>query len=147
MTMTFRLILILCLALLIFGSFLPWGCQGDLISVCENGIVISFQNGFHLENNGGLVVLILCVIAGWLIFYQPISPERSILWALIAAVILLIYSIIIIGIWVLKGIQQRGITGAPTLAIGLGFILTASIILIFLALRRYRELNSLTSKN
>jgi len=66
-----RIILILSLVLIFAGSLLPWGCLGDLVTICTAGIVISFKNGFQFENNGGIYTISLSLIIVGLIFYKP----------------------------------------------------------------------------
>jgi hypothetical protein len=94
-----RVVLILILVFIFAGCLLPWGCRGDLVTICDKGIVISFQSGFRIENNGGYLAIFLTFIIAALIFYRPRFLRNSILWASIVAVILLIYSIANIGIW------------------------------------------------
>jgi len=126
------LLMITGLALNTVGSLLPWRCYGDLIDVCEPGIVIPYLNGFRFGDHGGLFVLSLSLLIFGLVSYQPGFLRKPSLWALASAVILLIYTIIELGPWIYEWIQiqHSGITGAPTPTIGLGSILIGSIFLL-----------------
>ena len=142
MPKSYRIMLIFSLVLILVGSLLPWGCWGDLITICTTGIAISFENGFQFENNGGIFTICLSLLIVGLIFYNPRFIRNSFLWALISAIILFVYTIINIGAWVMKGIQQNGIIGASMPAIGSGVILVGSIALLFLTIQSLLKVNS-----
>lgn len=139
---SYRIMLILCLVVIITGCLLPWGCGGDLITICDNGIVISFQYGFHFENNGGIFVIFLSLMAIGLTYFEPYFLKSSLYWALISSVILLIYTTINLGYWIMRGIRESGIIGASSPAVGLGLILFGSIASLFLTINRLQVKNS-----
>jgi hypothetical protein len=132
--------LIVCLAIILGGCLLPWGCWGDIAHSCDAGIIISFQYGFRFENNGGIFVLFLSLLVVGMVYFEPYFLKRSTLWAFICAVILFIYTSINIRYWILRGIEESGITGAATLEIGLGLILIGSIALLGLTIYRFRAM-------
>jgi hypothetical protein len=129
----------------ILGSFLPWSCEGDFVWVCTKGIRIyahwspEFKTYPWFEDNGGLVIILLSLVIVGLAARAPGFIKRPAVWSVVCAAILILASIYHIGRWILRGIEMRGVIGAPVPTVGLGFVFLGSCILLIATFRHYRR--------
>jgi hypothetical protein len=131
--------LVVCLAVIIIGCLLPWGCWGDLVSICENGIDINFVNGFRLDNWGGILVLLLSLLAIGSSRFDLKTWINSKHLSLVCAIILFGYTLWNFGYWIMRGMKESGIIGAASPAIGSVLVLLGSIAQLFLINSQYRN--------
>jgi hypothetical protein len=113
--------------LTLVGSFLPWQREGDLISYWTYGIRI-FPS---IKDNGGLVVVLLCLIVIMLIFQPPKLIEKPLSWGVVLSFVLVLDSFLHIVKWVFNRANAGGVIGAPMIQIGLVMIFIGSILLLF----------------
>jgi len=66
--------------LTIAGSFLPWWCEGNFVWHCFRGVRISWGLGLGpvVDDNGGLLVLLLTAVTIVLSFRPPRAIEEPI---------------------------------------------------------------------
>ena len=123
----------------IAGSFLPWGCEGDIIWHCTAGITNKcIGPDLCIEDNGGILVMVLSLAIAGLILWKPNFIKIPAIWTIVCAIILVAASIYHIGTWIFRRVQLPGVIGAPTPAIGLWIVLLGSVILLSTALRHYQ---------
>ena len=124
------------LVLTTLGCFLPWQVEGDFLSVWTFGIRI-FPS---FEDNGGLLILLLCIALAVLIFKPSSLIEKPEKWIIVLSGILTLDSIFHIVSWVINLSRKLGRVGAPLIHIGLVMVFIGSIILLITALLHYRKI-------
>ena len=122
------------LVLTISGCFLPWQVEGDFISYWKFGIRI-FPT---FEDNGGVVVLILCISLGVLIFKSPAFMEEKQKWAIAINAALVLDSAIQICLVLIEHFTQSRI-GVPVIYIGLVIVFIGSVILFTTSLLHFQK--------
>lgn len=123
------------LVLTTLGSFLPWQEEGDFHHFWTFGIRI-FPS---VEDNGGLIVLLLSIALAMLIFKPPIFIEKPQRWTIALSIILILDSIFHITSWIIDLSQKIGRVGAPSIHIGLIMVFLGSVTLLITSLLQYRK--------
>ena len=118
--------LLLGAALVIVGTFLPWGIEGDFISTWRYGI--QFFPVFS-DNGGSLVFLISMLIIG-LVFRSEGFVKHPAKWAFISSLTLFIVFVYHIVNWFVRRVASNGVIGAPSIEIGLIMVGIGSILIL-----------------
>ena len=118
--------------LIFIGSLLPWRLEGDPFPIWTNGIRIYPS----IKDNGGVLVILLSILVVWLVFRSPSYIEKSTFWIFVLSLIIAIDVVFHIFIILKQHVAEKGMTGAPTIHIGLILVFLGS--LIYLATSLYR---------
>jgi hypothetical protein len=139
MFVVFRSLIFLSLALIISGCFLPWGCWGDLTTICDPGIFVSLKYGFYYENNGGIFVILLSLLAGGIFILKPSFLIKPSLVTFLSSLVIFFYAIDRLRYWILRGVEESGRIGAATPGVGIELIFSGSMLLLILSIYRFRS--------
>ena len=127
--------------LTIAGSFLPWRQAGDFVSYWTYGIQVSPS----MQDNGGLLVVLLSSITLMLIFPPFGFIEKPAAWAILASAALVLTSVFQDGGLLIERANASGIIGAPSIQAGLWLVFAGSILLLVTSAAHYfRRLGWLT---
>jgi hypothetical protein len=128
-------------ALTIIGSFLPWDytecTEGDGTYV-THGIVIDLTYlGIWFHDNGGMLIILLTFAIILLSIRTPRIITNPVLWNLIISILLLAVSLfLVIRIPLLW-------TGCVQIRFGLLMVVAGSVLLLWMAVRKYRNSNGM----
>jgi hypothetical protein len=121
--------------LVIVGSFLPWEQGGDFLPYWTYGIRLSP----FVEDNGGILSLLL-VFAIWILTFRPPKMiEHPTLWTLAISVLLLASSIFFVFRWLAHRFEAGTAVGSPVIQIGLLSVITGSAFLFFSIRKKYLQ--------
>jgi hypothetical protein len=96
------------------GCFVPWEAEGDFVTYWTYGI----QLKYFFADNGGVTVLLFCILIFGLLFRSSKFTKYPNTWILVCSVALtMLVAYHFIDIW-LRHIAAGGIIGAPTTSIG-----------------------------
>jgi len=127
--------------LTIAGSFLPWRQAGDFVSYWTYGIQVSPS----MQDNGGLLVVLLSSIVFMLIFRSFGFIGKSAVWAILASTALVLVVAFQVGGLLIERANARGVIGAPSIEVGLWMVSGGSILLLLTSVAHYfRRLGWLT---
>jgi hypothetical protein len=139
MTRQTRVLYFIGAILTIAGSFLPWWCEGDLIWYCYKGIYLCLWVDSWLQDNGGLLVVLLSVAIVGLAFRPPRLIKRPVIWNVAFGAVLTLLSIYHIRRWLVRYVKLAEAIGAPVIRIGLVMVALGSVLLLSAALVEYRR--------
>jgi hypothetical protein len=124
--------------LTIVGSFLPWWCEGDIGWFCTRGISVYPWIDNWLRDRGGLLIVLLSAAMMGMVFRASHAAKRLVIWIMTCGAILVLDSIYHIGGWVIRRVRADGMSGAPTLRVGLAMVFFGSVVLLSTAWFHYR---------
>lgn len=142
MTTRLRVAYTLGIILNILGSLLPWGDTGGTVGKVITGITIylRWSPGVHsypgIEDNGGLLVILLSLAVVGLAFRAPRFVHRPAVWAVRCSILLILLTTYHIGWWALHKTAGLRVSGP---SFGLWMVLLGSCILLIAASRQYRR--------
>ena len=131
-----KTLLTIGLSLTVLGCFLPWWQEGDFVSYWKTGLRL-FPS---IENNGGVLILLLCLILIVLTFYPLSFIERPKNWLLTFSVILTIDAIFQVVKIAIARLNMTGVFGAPLIQFGLPVVLVGSLFILVISILCYREI-------
>jgi len=120
-------------SLTIAGSFLPWWQAGDFVSYWTYGIQVSPS----VQDNGGLLVVLLSSVLLMLIFRPFGFIEKPAAWAIPASAALVLASAFQVGRLLIERTNASGVIGAPSIEVGLLMVSAGSILLLVISVAHY----------
>jgi hypothetical protein len=120
-------------SLTIGGSFLPWRQAGDFVSYWTYGIQVSPS----MQDNGGLLVVLLSIITLMLILRPFGFVERPAAWAISMSAALMLVSAFQVGRLLIERANASGVIGAPAIQVGLLMVSSGSILLLVASVAFY----------
>ena len=111
-----RILYLIGAILAIVGSFLPWWCEGDLIWRCYKGISLYPWVNNWLQDNGGLLIVLLSMAIVGLAFRPPRFVKRSAIWNVVCGATLTLLSAYYVGRWLV--LQRKVIPSSDLFELG-----------------------------
>jgi hypothetical protein len=134
--------------LTIVGSFLPWEYSGGCFGQNIPGIRVYLEgfkywgNGvqtFPVNDHGGVLVIFLTLAIIFLTLHPPRFIKNPILWKLVLSAVLLASSLFFVGRRVFHVYINNILFEPSSLMFGLFFVVVGSVLLLWEAVKVYRE--------